>query len=172
MDDHDDAKIIELLCLDVDGVMTDGSILLDDAGRETKRFHVRDGTGLRAWMELGNEVAIITGRRSEVVAARMASLGVEHLYQGRDDKLPCFEELLARLGVPAEESAYMGDDLVDLPVMRRAGFALAVADAHDLVREHAHWISPSPGGRGAAREACEFILAAQDRLPAAYRRFL
>ncbi|MCG6873046.1 MAG: 3-deoxy-manno-octulosonate-8-phosphatase KdsC [Gammaproteobacteria bacterium] len=161
------AAQVRLLVLDVDGVLTDGSLFLDDKGREYKAFHSRDGHGLKMLRGQGVEVAVITGRTSGVVKHRMHELGVERVYQGCADKLPFFHQLLDELGMDAEHTAYVGDDVVDLPVLLNSGFAVAVADAHPLVREHAHWTTPSAGGRGAARECAELLLFAHDRLDAA-----
>jgi 3-deoxy-D-manno-octulosonate 8-phosphate phosphatase (KDO 8-P phosphatase) len=158
------AKHIRLVVFDVDGVLTDGSLYLGDDGQEYKAFHSRDGHGMAMLRDSGVALAVITGRRSEVVRIRMQSLGVEHVYQGCRDKLPVFLELAAGLGIEHRQAAYMGDDVMDIPVMRQVGLAAAVADAHPAVREHAHWCAPSPGGRGAARDLCELILGAQGRL--------
>jgi 3-deoxy-D-manno-octulosonate 8-phosphate phosphatase (KDO 8-P phosphatase) len=166
------AKGIRLVVFDVDGVLTDGSLFLGDDGQEYKAFHSRDGHGMAMLRDSGVTLAVITGRRSEVVRIRMQSLGVEHVHQGCKDKLPVFLELAAGLGIAPAAAAYMGDDLMDLPVMRRVGLAVAVADAHPVVREHAHWCTPSGGGRGAARDLCELILRAQDKLDALVQDYL
>jgi 3-deoxy-D-manno-octulosonate 8-phosphate phosphatase (KDO 8-P phosphatase) len=160
------AKHIRLVIFDVDGVLTDGSLYLGDDGQEYKAFNSRDGHGMAMLRDSGVMLAVITGRRSEVVRIRMQSLGIEHVHQGCRDKLPVFVALAAELGLEHRQVAYMGDDLMDIPVMRRVGLAVAVADAHPVVREHAHWSTPSPGGRGAARDLCELILRAQGRLAA------
>ena len=166
------AARIRLVVFDVDGVLTDGSLFLGDGGEEYKAFHSRDGHGMKMLQEAGVELAVITGRTSRVVEHRMASLGIEHVFQGQRDKLPAFETLLARLGLQAAECAYVGDDVVDLPVMRRVGLAIAVQDAHPLVVRHAHWQTPSPGGRGAARDVCELILEARGDLERMLARYL
>lgn len=166
------AARIRLVIFDVDGVLTDGSLYLGDDGQEYKAFNSRDGHGMVTLRETGVRLAVITGRSSEVVRIRMESLGVAHVYQGRRDKLPAYEELKASLGLPDAEVAYVGDDVVDLPVMRRVGLAIAVADAHPLVRQHAHWSTGSGGGRGAAREVCELILEAQGNLDQITTRYL
>ena len=158
------AARIRLLIFDVDGVLTDGSLFLGDDGQEYKAFHSRDGHGIKMLLSHGVEVAIITGRTSEVVKHRMANLGVRRLYQGQHDKTVAFQELLAELGMDAEQVAYVGDDVVDLPVMRRVGLAIAVQDAHPLVKKHAHWQTPNGGGRGAARDVCEMLLEAMGKL--------
>ena len=152
---------IQLLIFDVDGVLTDGSLFIGDDGQEYKAFNSRDGHGIKMLQKYGVVVAIITGRTSRVVEHRMENLGVSHVYQGKLEKLPAFEELIAKLGVSEEQTAYVGDDVVDLPVMRRVGLAIAVQDAHELVRQHSHWQTPSCGGRGAARDVCEMLLQAR-----------
>jgi 3-deoxy-D-manno-octulosonate 8-phosphate phosphatase (KDO 8-P phosphatase) len=157
-------RAIRMVIFDVDGVLTDGRLLLGDDGQEYKAFNSKDGHGMRMLQDSGVALAILTGRRSQVVARRAADLGIEHVIQGRRDKLPAFEELLETTGDAPESVAYVGDDVVDLPVMRRVGLAVAVADASQLVREHAHWITTSPGGHGAAREVCERIMQAQGNL--------
>ncbi len=154
------AARIRLLIFDVDGVLTDGSLFLGDDGQEYKAFNSRDGHGIKMLQKHGVMVGIITGRSSQVVEHRMKNLGVTHVYQGKLEKLPAFEELIASLGVRAEQTAYVGDDVVDLPVMRRVGLAIAVQDAHPLVVHHSHWQTPHSGGRGAARDACELIMEA------------
>ena len=166
------AARIRLVLFDVDGVLTDGSLYLGDDGQEYKAFHSRDGHGMAMLKEAGVDIGIITGRTSQVVVHRMASLGIVHVYQGQRDKLPAFEALLAKLGISADEVAFVGDDVVDLPILTRVGLAIAVADAHPLVVRHAHWRTPNPGGRGAARDVCELILEARDQLDALLRRYL
>ena len=168
----DKAACIRLLILDVDGVLTDGSLFVGDDGQEYKAFNSRDGHGIKMLKKYDIEVAIITGRTSQVVEHRMANLGVEHVYQGKLEKLPAYEELAAKLGIPASETAYVGDDVVDLPVMRRVGLAIAVQDAHPLVRAHSHWQTPSPGGRGAARDVCEMLMEAKGVLQDELNRYL
>ncbi len=157
------AAKVRLLCLDVDGVMTDGSINLDDNGVETKRFHVRDGTGIRLWTRLGYEVALITGRQGRALQHRAAELDITHVVQGSHDKAAAFERLIAQVGVTAAEAAILADDLPDLPVMRRAGYAMAVADAVPEVRDAAAFVTTQAGGDGAVREAVEHLLRAKDR---------
>jgi len=155
------ASHIRLLILDVDGVLTDGSLFVGDDGQEYKAFNSRDGHGIKMLQKHGVIVAIITGRTSKVVEHRMQNLGVSHVYQGKLEKLPAYEELAAKLNIPAAETAYVGDDVVDLPVMRKVGLAIAVQDAHPLVRTHSHWQTPSSGGRGAARDVCEMLMEAK-----------
>ncbi|MGD8796011.1 MAG: 3-deoxy-manno-octulosonate-8-phosphatase KdsC, partial [Thiohalophilus sp.] len=160
-DIFDRAAQIKLVVFDVDGVLTDGSLFIGDDGQEYKAFHSRDGFGMKLLKESGVEIAVITARTSEVVRHRMENLGVKHVYQGRLEKLPAFEELVAKLGLSFEQTAYVGDDVVDLPVLRRAGLAIAVQDAHPLAKQHAHWQTPHGGGHGAARDVCELIMEAQ-----------
>lgn len=166
------AARIRLAVFDVDGVLTDGSLYLGDDGQEYKAFHSRDGQGMVMLMETGVHLAVISGRSSEVVRKRMESLGIVHVYQGQREKLPAYEELRGRLGLDDTEVAYAGDDLVDLPIMRRVGLAVAVGDAHPAVRRHAHWCTQANGGRGAARELCELIMEAQGTLDASIGRYL
>ena len=154
---------IQLLCLDVDGVLTDGAIAIDDHGVETKRFHVRDGTGIRIWTRLGLHIAFITGRSGMAVRHRANELGVLHVLQGVSDKLAAFGSLLNDLELAASQAAMLGDDLPDLPIMEMAGYAMAVADAVPEVREAADFVTIRPGGHGAVREAIEHLLKEKDR---------
>ena len=158
------AAQVKLVIFDVDGVLTDGSLYLGDDGQEYKAFHSQDGHGMVMLQNSGVQIAIITGRSSQVVATRMASLGISHLYQGQRDKRPAYEELKEKLGLDDSQIAYVGDDVVDLPVMSQVGLAIAVQDAHGFAKQHAHWITASTGGRGAAREVCELIMEAQGKL--------
>ena len=157
-------KNIKLVIFDVDGVLTDGSIIIGDDGEEYKAFHSRDGHGMKLLQYTGVEIAIITGRTSKVVEYRMNSLGVNHLYQGQKVKLPAFEGLIERLGLTPEQCAYVGDDWVDLSIMKRVGLAITVNDADDIMKEYAHWVTPANGGKGAAREVCELIMKGQGSL--------
>ncbi|MEJ2309236.1 MAG: 3-deoxy-manno-octulosonate-8-phosphatase KdsC [Gammaproteobacteria bacterium] len=158
------ARQIRLVIFDVDGVLTDGSLFLGDDGQEYKAFHSKDGHGMVMLQESGVQIAIITGRTSEVVRIRMQSLGIEHVFQGKRDKRPAYDDLRRVTGLSDEQIAYVGDDVVDLPVMSRVGLAIAVGDAHPMVKQHAHWTTPSGGGRGAAREVCEMLMQAQGSL--------
>ncbi len=158
-----DLAHIELLCLDVDGVLTDGSIMLDDHGNETKRFNARDGLGIRLWMKMGFYVAIITGRSGMAVTHRASELGITHIYQGVKDKGAAFQELLSELGLHPEETAVLADDLPDLPMMRAAGYAMAVGDSVSEVRYAAAFVTVRPGGKGAVREVVEHLLKAKGR---------
>jgi 3-deoxy-D-manno-octulosonate 8-phosphate phosphatase (KDO 8-P phosphatase) len=155
------AAQIKLLIFDVDGVLTDGSLFLGDDGQEYKAFHSQDGHGIKMLQRHGVRCAIITGRTSKVVEHRMRNLGIDLIYQGQENKLEGFGHLLERTGLKADQVAYMGDDVVDLPVMRKVGLAIAVSDAHPWVTQHAHWQTPRAGGRGAARDACELIMEAR-----------
>ena len=158
------AAKVKLVVFDVDGVLTDGRLLLGDNGVEYKAFHSRDGHGMKMLRRTGVELAIITGRRSQLVAERMASLGITHVHQGHASKLPVFERLITDLDLTEEQAAYVGDDVVDLGIMARVGLAVAVANAHPLVLEHAHWRTQSDGGCGAAREVCDLIMHAHGTL--------
>ncbi len=155
------AAAVRLVIFDVDGVLTDGRLFFDDQGREYKAFHARDGFGIKALQQSGVTVAIISGRKSKAVELRMQSLGINHVFQGQEDKLEAFETLCRNLQLRTEQVAHVGDDLPDLPLMRRVGLAIAVADAHAAVLAHAHWRTSLPGGAGAAREVCDLILEAQ-----------
>ncbi len=166
------AAQIRLVIFDVDGVLTDGGLHFDEAGRENKVFHSRDGHGLKMLQGAGVELAVISGRSSAAVTHRMSGLGIKRVYQGQSDKLPAFAELLRELNIAAGDVAYAGDDVVDLPVMLRVGLAVAVQDAHPLVKRHAHWTTPSPGGRGAARDLSELILEAQGKLDGLWAGYL
>lgn len=165
------AKAIRLVIFDVDGVLTNGGLLFSDDGKEYKTFNSRDGHGMIMLLATGVEIAVITGRASELVRLRMASLGIKHLYQGCKDKLPPYQELKTLLGYTDSQIAYVGDDVVDLPVMLRAGLAVAVSDAHPLVKKYAHWQTTHGGGVGAVREVCELIMDAQDTLSTTFRRY-
>lgn len=166
------AALIELVVFDVDGVLTDGSLFVGDDGQEYKAFHSRDGFGIKLLRESGVQIGVITARNSQVVRHRMENLGIEHVYQGRLEKLPAFEELVNKLGLSPDQAAYVGDDVVDLPVMRRAGLAIAVQDAHPLAKQHAHWQTPHGGGHGAARDVCELIMQARNTLDTQLSKYL
>ncbi len=154
---------IKLIVLDVDGVLTDGSILINDDGIETKRFHVRDGFAIKAAMSLGIKVGVITGRTTRAVNLRMTELGVDLVMQGIADKGQAFESLCAMAGVLPEDAAFVGDDLVDLPAMLKCGYPLAVADAPEEVQGVANYITQAKGGHAAVREAIEHLLRREDR---------
>lgn len=154
------ASRIQILIFDVDGVLTDGSLFLDNEGQEYKAFNSQDGHGIKMLQKHGVRCAIITGRTSRVVEHRIRNLGIdpELVWQGQHDKLHGFAELLEQTGLQTDEVAYVGDDVVDLPVMQKVGLAIAVQDAHPFVLQHSHWQTQRPGGRGAARDVCEMLL--------------
>lgn len=163
---HERAKKVRVAIFDVDGVLTDGTLYYTDSGEEMKAFSVHDGHGMRMLGDSGIRLAIITSRSSRAVEARARNLGIDLLYQGVADKLAAFQELLGRCDAGADACSYMGDDVVDLPVLRRCGLALSVPDAPPLVRRHAHYVTRAAGGRGAVREISELILHAQGTLAA------
>ena len=154
---------VRLLVLDVDGVLTDGSIVYSDSGEEFKRFHVRDGSAIKLWQRAGHAVAFLSGRSSAAVSRRAAELGVTLVLQGRADKSAALDEILAACGMTASETCAVGDDLQDLPVLTRAGVAVAVADACPEVRAAADYVTMTPGGSGAVREVVEHLLKLQGR---------
>lgn len=166
------AAQVRLVIFDVDGVLTDGGLHFDEAGRENKVFNSRDGHGLKMLQISGIELAVISGRSSAAVTHRMDGLGIRHVYQGHRDKLPPFYDLLHKTGIAAQHTAYVGDDVVDLPVMLQVGLAIAVGDAHPLVKQRVHWQTPNPGGRGAARDVSEMILQAQGKLDDLWQGYL
>jgi 3-deoxy-D-manno-octulosonate 8-phosphate phosphatase (KDO 8-P phosphatase) len=150
---------IRLLVLDVDGVMTDGRLYFGPRGEALKLFHVRDGLGIKQLTAAGIEVAVISGRKSKMVDVRCRELGVEHVYQDAKDKLPVLEKLCARLKIEPSACACVGDDLPDIPLMQKVALAFAVADAHPEARHAAHLVTKLPGGHGAVREVCDYLLA-------------
>ncbi|MFN0039833.1 MAG: KdsC family phosphatase [Burkholderiales bacterium] len=158
------AKRIRVAIFDVDGVMTDGTIRLTRHGEESKDFNILDGLGLKMLGASGIDLALISGRKSAVVALRARETGIAHVLQGITDKLETYQRLLRKLHLAEEESSYMGDDLPDLPVLRRCGLAFSVPDAPPIVRSHAHVVTNRAGGRGAVREACEFLMQARGTL--------
>lgn len=162
---HAIARRLKLVVFDIDGVLTDGSLYYGPQGESLKVFNVRDGYGMKALQRHGIEVAIITGRDSEMMRARAHDLGIDHLVQGREDKGVALDELLARLDIAATDTAYMGDDVVDIAAMRKVALALTVEDAHPDVIPVAHWRSRQRGGSGAVREACDLLIAARGTEP-------
>jgi 3-deoxy-D-manno-octulosonate 8-phosphate phosphatase (KDO 8-P phosphatase) len=152
---------IQLLLLDVDGVLTDGRVVYTDAGQEIKAFHVRDGSGLKYWRRSGRRVAILSGRSSPAVTRRAAELGIDPVIQGADEKLPALRRILSETGLRPDQVCAVGDDLPDLPVLTRCGLAVAVADAVPEIRAAAHWVTTAPGGQGAVREAIEWLMRGQ-----------
>jgi 3-deoxy-D-manno-octulosonate 8-phosphate phosphatase (KDO 8-P phosphatase) len=163
---------LKLMVFDVDGVLTDGTLYFSETGGELKAFNARDGHGLKMLKESGVEVAILSARRSRAVDVRAAELGITLLEQGVRDKGVAFESLIARARTSAAAAGYMGDDLVDLPVLARCAFAASVPEAPELVRTRVHHVTRAPGGKGAAREVCELIMRAQNTLDQAIARQL
>ncbi|MBL1142269.1 MAG: 3-deoxy-manno-octulosonate-8-phosphatase KdsC [Proteobacteria bacterium] len=155
------AASIKLAVFDVDGVLTDGRLILGESGNEYKAFHVRDGHGLVMLLESGCNIAVITARSSKIVAERMSSLGIKYVFQGEKDKGARLMKLIDELDLQREQVAYVGDDVIDLPAMIKVGLPIAVADARPEVKEHADWITQDCGGQGAVREVCELIMKAQ-----------
>lgn len=166
------AKRVRLMLFDVDGVLTDGRLWYGPSGEALKAFSVLDGHGIKLLLQSGVAVGLLSGRSSPAVTQRAAELGIAHVLQGIDDKLAAFESLAARLGIPAAETGFMGDEVIDLPVLRRCGFACAPGAAHELVLARAHYVPRAPAGGGAAREVCEFLMRAQGTLQAALARYL
>lgn len=163
---------LKLVVFDVDGVLTNGQVVLGDDGFELKAFSTRDGLGIRLLQDSGVDVGIITGRTSTVVSRRAEELRIRHLMQNRSDKGPALAELLEQVGVDAGNAAYVGDDMVDLPAMRSVAVGIAVADADAFTRHHADHVTTAPGGAGAAREVCELVMAVQGTLADARARYV
>jgi 3-deoxy-D-manno-octulosonate 8-phosphate phosphatase (KDO 8-P phosphatase) len=166
------AHRIRLAIFDVDGVLTDGTVYLSERGEEMKAFNILDGLGLKMLAASGIITALLSGRKSKMVALRAKEMGITHLLQGVDDKLESYRRLLRKLDIAEEESSFMGDDLPDLPVLRRCGLAFSVPDAPEIVRSHVHYVTRTAGGRGAAREACEFLLTARGTMQTQVRTYL
>lgn len=166
------AESIRLLALDVDGVMTDGTLLFSANGDELKGFNILDGLGLKQVMGAGIEVAVITGRQSPLTQKRMSDLGITHLLQGREDKKIALQEIMATLNLSASEVAYVGDDLPDLPAILFAGLGVTVPNGHWCVRARADWCTTTRGGHGAVREVCDALLSAQGKLENALAPYL
>ncbi|WP_299490128.1 3-deoxy-manno-octulosonate-8-phosphatase KdsC [uncultured Shewanella sp.] len=162
------AKNIKLLICDVDGVFSDGLVYMSNSGEELKTFHTRDGYGVRSLLSANINVAVITGRQSQIVENRMTALGVTHIYQGVDDKLVPYRELLEHYHVSPEEVAYIGDDMVDLAVMKAVGLSVCVADGHPYVKQHADMITTLKGGHGALRELTDLLLLSQNKFETAH----
>lgn len=166
------AKKLKLLILDVDGVLTDGRLFFDDQGKEYKCFHARDGHGIKLLRQTGVEIAVISGRKSNSVALRMKSLGIDHVYQGHENKIAAFNEIIENLSIKPEQAAHMGDDWLDLPIMVRVGLSIAVNDANSAVKDYADWCTDTSGGLGAVREVCDFIMQAQGTYEKALNSYL
>jgi len=163
---------IKLLILDVDGVMTDGSLFMDNDGEEYKAFNSKDGHGIRMLQECGVEAAILTGRKSRLVEHRSKDLDIKHVMQGYRDKRPAYDDLKRATNLEDSAIAYIGDDVIDLPVMSQVGLSIAVKDAHAFVIENAHWVCQANGGRGAVREICEQIIASRGLLEGKLNSYL
>lgn len=168
----DRAANIKLVIFDVDGVLTDGSLYICDSGQEYKAFHSKDGFGMKALMKSGVEIGIITARKSKLVSHRMESLGINHVFQGQLEKLPAFLQLAEQLGLSHDQIAYVGDDVVDLPILSRVGLSVGTQDCHQALLPHIHWQTELPGGRGAAREVCDLIMQSQGKLDSFIEVFL
>lgn len=168
----ENAKKIKCLICDVDGVLTNGSLYIDNFGNELKAFNVQDGMGLKLLMAAGIEIAVITTSQNEVIEHRMNQLGIRHYFKGQVDKSAAFNELKTRLNLSNEEIAYIGDDLPDLPIIMQVGLGIAVANAVSQVKEFAFWQTEHSGGSGAVREVCDLILKAQDMQDLALTRYL
>lgn len=166
------ARRVRVAAFDVDGVLTDGRLYYTDSGEEFKAFSVLDGHGMKMLAESGVAVAIITSRKSKLVQRRARDLGIEHLYQGVGAKREAMTDLLKKLGLGWDAASFMGDDVIDLPVMTCCGLAASVPNAHALVKRHAHYVTRAAGGHGAVREYCEYLMRAQGVLDAALARYL
>jgi 3-deoxy-D-manno-octulosonate 8-phosphate phosphatase (KDO 8-P phosphatase) len=158
-------KNIKMLILDVDGVMTDGRVIIDDSDREIKNFNVRDGHGIKLIQRYGIKVALLTGRKSEVVKHRARDLGIKEVYQKIFNKKEVFAKILLKNKLDSSEAAFIGDDIIDIPVLKAAGFSVAVADALDIVKKTVDYVTQNKGGHGAVREVCEMLLQAQGKWP-------
>lgn len=165
-------KSLKLLILDVDGVLTDGRLFFDHQGNEYKCFHARDGHGMKLLRQTGVEIAVISGRKSSSVALRMQNLGIDHVYQGHENKRAAFREILDNLQLTPAQVAHMGDDLLDLPIMTQVGFAIAVQDANFAVKKHADWCTQTAGGHGAVREICDLIMQVQGNFEKVLQSYL
>ncbi|WP_024792191.1 3-deoxy-manno-octulosonate-8-phosphatase KdsC [Candidatus Ruthturnera calyptogenae] len=169
---NEQAKNIKLIIFDVDGVLTDGGLYFSDEGVELKRFNSLDGLGIKLLKQNGIEVAVISARSSKNITYRMNDLGIEHFYQGQDDKVVAFNNLIKKLSLQTKQVAYMGDDIIDLPIMRKISLPIAVANAHELVKKNACFITKKIGGHGAVREVCDLLLKAQNTFNKAMRKYL
>ncbi|MCF8005837.1 MAG: 3-deoxy-manno-octulosonate-8-phosphatase KdsC [Methylovulum sp.] len=165
------AKKIRLLILDVDGVLTDGKFYFDLAGNEYKSFHAQDGHGIKLLQQTGVSVAVVSGRTSISVEQRMQQLGIQHVYQGYQDKQLALTDIVSQLKINLDEIAHVGDDLLDLPIMTKVGLAIAVNDANDVVKHYADWCTQRNGGQGAVREVCDLIMQSQGHLNAIIKSY-
>jgi 3-deoxy-D-manno-octulosonate 8-phosphate phosphatase (KDO 8-P phosphatase) len=165
------AAKVKLLLLDVDGVLTDGRIIMDHKGREIKAFNVRDGHGLRLLREAGIEVAILTGRSSPVVQKRADDLGILWVRQGIHDKVGAYQEIARKMGITDDEACFIGDDLVDIPLLKRVGIPIVVGDGAPEAKRFARYVTQSSGGKGAVREVCDLLLQTQGKWEAVLRRY-
>lgn len=166
------AAAIKLLILDVDGVLTNGKIYFTESGAEYKAFNTKDGLGIKLLLKTGVTIGIISGRESASVEQRLRPLGVKYIYQKQNNKLLALKKLTTKLKLTKQQIAYVGDDLTDLPILTQVGLSIAVADADDFVKQHVDWITKSPGGMGAVREACELIMQAQNTLANMQQQFI
>lgn len=165
----------QLIIFDVDGVLTDGSLYYDNNGQEYKAFNAKDGHGMRLLQHGGDvQIALLTGRKSQLLLHRAENLQLSNdlIYQGYRNKRPAFEDLVTKTGIDPKNIAFVGDDVVDLPIMTRVGFAIAVQDAHPFVKKHADWVTEKPGGRGAVREICELLLESRGKLESILNSYL
>lgn len=167
-----DLKAIELLVLDVDGVLTDGRVFIHSDGGESKGFNILDGHGIRMWQRAGLKMALLSGRASQATTRRARELEIPHVFQDCKFKLPVLEQLLVELGLSLEQAAYVGDDLMDLPIVRRVGLGVAVANAVDELKEQADYVTVRRGGEGAVREVIEYILKGSGRWASLVERYL
>lgn len=166
------ARRVKLMIFDVDGILTDGKLWFGPTGEEIKAFHSFDGHGIKMLAGSGVHLALLSGRSSPAVTARASELGIEHVLHGIDEKRHAYQGLLKRCALEPEASGYMGDDLVDLPVLTRCGFACTVGEAPEEVRKRVHYVTAAPSGHGAAREVCEFVMRAQGTLDNALAEYL
>lgn len=169
---NDKIRKIKCLICDIDGVMTDGRNYLDNHGNELKSFNVQDGVGLKLLMAANIDIAVITGSCNAIIDVRMAQLGIQHYFKGQINKLPAYETLKTRLQITDEEFAYIGDDVVDLPIMQQVGFSIAIANAMSQIKTYADWTTQASGGHGGLREACNFILSSQNKMDEAIQTYL
>ncbi|MDQ7050646.1 MAG: 3-deoxy-manno-octulosonate-8-phosphatase KdsC [Enterobacterales bacterium] len=165
------AKNIKLLICDVDGVLSNGKVYYSNQGEELKSFNIKDGLGIKQLLKQGIELAIITGRQSEIVKKRASELGIQHIYQGKSDKQQAYNQLLEQLQIVPSQVAYVGDDLPDLPLMKQSGLSISVKDGYYLLLEQADWVTQAIGGNGAVREITDLILFAQDKLAAIHQSY-